>query len=365
MNVSFLDLKRSFEGHATALDAAVREVAASGQYVLGPHVKAFEAAAADYLGVRHAIGCASGTDALQLAVLAAGIGPGDEVITTPFTFAATAEAIEYAGATPVLVDIHPETFNIDPERIGEAITPRTRAIIPVHLFGLPADMGAIMNLADEHGLVVIEDAAQSLGARWRGRASGSIGHFGAFSFYPSKTLGCFGDGGLVACRDDEMRRRLLELRNHGFDPDGEHVRLGYNSRLDEIQAAVLEVKLPELDAAIDRRREIAAHYDDVFSRVDAGLQAEPGHCHHARGYYTLCVHDRDAVRKTLQAAGVATALYYGKPLHRHRHYSKSCRFTELPVAERTASRCLSLPIYPEMTDAEVEYVAAKTAAALG
>jgi len=298
-------------------------------------------------------------------VLAAGIGPGDEVVTTPFTFAATAEAIEYAGATPVLVDIDPQTFNIDPQRISEAITPRTRAVIPVHLFGLPADMDAIMNIADEHDLVVIEDAAQSLGARWHGRPSGSIGHFGAFSFYPSKTLGCFGDGGLVACRDDEMRRRLLELRNHGFDPDGEHVRLGYNSRLDEIQAAVLEVKLPLLDAAIDRRRTIAAHYDEVLSRVGAGLQAEPRHCHHARGYYTLCVNDRDAVRKTLQASGVATALYYGKPLHRHRHYSKSCRFAELPVAERTASRCLSLPIYPEMTDAEIEYVAAQTAAALG
>lgn len=365
MNVPFLDLRRGFESYAEALDAAVREVAASGQYILGPRVRELEAAVADYLGVRHAVGCASGTDALQLAVLAAGIGPGDEVVTTPFTFAATLEAIEYAGATPVLADIHPETLNIDPERIAESITPRTRALIPVHLFGLPADMAAIMSFAQEHELVVIEDAAQSLGARWQDRPTGGIGHFGALSFYPSKTLGCFGDGGLVACRDDEMRRRLLELRNHGFDQDGEHVRLGYNSRLDEIQAAVLQVKLPQLDAAIDRRRQIAAHFDDVLSRVDARLQPEPDGFRHARGYYTLCVNDRDAVRKRLQASGVATALYYGKPLHRHRHYAGSCRYTELPVAEHVASRCLSLPIYPEMTDAEVEYVAEKTAGEIG
>lgn len=364
MKVPFLDLKRGFAGHAEAFDAVLRDVAASGFYILGPHVKALEKAAAEYLGVRHTLGCGSGTDALQLAVVAAGIGPGDEVITTPFTFAATVEAIEYAGAVPVLVDIDPDTFNIDPSRVAEAITPRTRAVIPVHLFGLPADLDAIMELADAHDLAVIEDAAQSLGARWRERQTGSIGTFGAFSFYPSKTLGCFGDGGLVACHDDADYERLVELRNHGFDPQGEHVRLGYNSRLDEIQAAVLGIKLPELDAMIARRRAIAAHYDEVLANTSAELQPEPDGCHHARGYYTLCVADRDALRATLNAAGVATALYYGKPLHRHKHYSKTCRFEGLPVAESTSARCLSLPIYPEMTDAEVEYVAAKTAAAL-
>jgi len=364
MTVSFLDLKRGYAAHADAFAAALGGVAASGAYILGPQVKSLEASAAEYLAVPHALGCASGTDALELAVVAAGLGPGDEVITTPFTFAATVEAIQYAGATPVLVDIDPSTFNIDPARIAEAITPRTRAVIPVHLFGLPADMAAITELAKTHDLIVIEDAAQSLGGQWQNRQTGSIGDFGAFSFYPSKTLGCFGDGGLVVCHDEQYRDRMLELRNHGFDPSGEHVRLGYNSRLDELQAAVLAIKLPHLDDSIERRRRIAAWYDEAFADTGAELQAEPSGYRHARGYYTLCVPERDEVRRRLQDRGIATALYYGRPLYRHKHYEKTCRYGELPVAERASRRCLSLPIYPEMSDAEVEYVASETAAAI-
>ncbi len=365
IKVPFLDLQRSFEELGATFDERVRDVARSGFYILGPQVAALERAAAEYLGVEHAVSVASGTDALHLAVVAAGIGAGDEIITTPFTFAATVEAIEYVGARPVLVDIDAETFNIDPQRIAEAVTEKTRGIIPVHLFGLPADMNAIMAIAAEHELVVIEDAAQSLGARWHDRQTGAIGTAGAFSFYPSKTLGCFGDGGMIACSDAEIHRRLLELRNHGFDKDGEHVRLGFNSRLDELQAAVLAVKLPRLDAMIDRRREIADHYNRVFSETAAQLQARPDGAHHAYGYYTICVPNRDEVRAILREAGVATALYYGKPLHRHEHYSKSCRYGELPVAEHTAHRCLSLPIFPEMRDAEVAYVAETTAKAIG
>lgn len=361
----FLDLKRGFDAHKDAFEAAIRDVAGSGYYILGPHVKALEQAAAGYLGVEHVMACASGTDALLLAAAAAGIGPGDEVITTPFTFAATVESIEYLGATAVLVDIDPQTFNIDPSRVAEAVTPNTRAIMPVHLFGLPADMQSIMDIAGAHELVVIEDAAQSLGGRWRDRQTGSIGDFGAYSFYPSKTLGCFGDGGMVACRDADAHSRLIELRNHGFDAGGEHVRLGYNSRLDEIQAAILEIKLPHLDAAIERRREIGAYYDSAFSGSAAGLQSNPDGTYHAYGYYTLCVDDRDSVRRKLGDAGVATALYYGKPLHEHRHYAKTCRHDGLPAAEHASRRCLSLPIYPEMTDAEVEYVAEATLRAIG
>ncbi len=364
MQVPFLDLKRGFAEHAEAFEQALARVAAGGYYILGPHVKALEAAMAEYLDVPHTLSCASGTDALHLGVVASGIQCGDEVITTPFTFAATVESIQYVGATAVIVDIEPDTFNIDTAKIEAAITPQTRAIMPVHLFGLPANMDAIMEIAARHNLVVIEDAAQSLGGRWKDRQTGSIGTVGAFSFYPSKTLGCFGDGGLVACHDSELYQRLIELRNHGFDSTGEHVRLGYNSRLDELQAAVLEIKLPHFDGTIERRREIAAHYDETFASTAAATQAHPDGAYHACGYYTILVPDRDQVRQTLQAAGVATALYYGRPLHQHEYYSKTVRWDDLSVAEDAAGRCLSLPIYPEMTDAEVEYVAATTAAAL-
>ena len=364
MQVPFLDLKRGFATHADAFEQAIAEVAASGYYILGPHVKALEAAMAEYLDVPHTLSCASGTDALHLGVVASGIQCGDEVITTPFTFAATVESIQYVGATAVLVDIEPDTFNIDPAKIEAAITPKTRAIMPVHLFGLPANMDAIMQIAAEHDLVVIEDAAQSLGGRWKDRQTGSIGTVGAYSFYPSKTLGCFGDGGLVSCHDSDLYQRLVELRNHGFDPGGNHVRLGYNSRLDEIQAAILELKLPHFDAMIERRREIAGRYNEAFSSTAAETQANPEGTYHACGYYTILVPDRDEVRKTLQDNGVATALYYGRPLHQHPYYSNTCRITDMPVAEDAAGRCLSLPIYPEMTDAEVDYVVSTTVAAL-
>ena len=364
MNVPFLDLQRSLSAIGPEIDECIRSVTHSGHYILGPNVKALETAAAGYLGTKHVVTVASGTDALHLALLAAGIASGDEVITTPFTFAATVEAIEYVGARAVLVDIEADTFNIDPERIADAVTPKTRGIVPVHLFGLPANMDAIMDIAAKHDLAVIEDAAQSLGAKLHGKQTGSIGSAGAFSFYPSKTLGCLGDGGMIACNDSTIHERLLELRNHGFDTRGEHVRLGFNSRLDEMQAAVLRIKLPRLDMMNLRRREIAAYYNQIFADTAAELQSNPEGYYHAYGYYTLCVPHRDTVRAKLNTAGVATALYYGKPLQRHEHYSKSCRFREMPVAEHAADRCLALPIFPEMTDAEVEYVASTTASAI-
>ena len=304
MKIPFLNLQRGFDEIAEEVDSSLAAVSRSGHYILGPNVKALEEDARQYLGVEHCITCASGTDALHLAVVATGIGPGDEVITTPFTFAATVEAIEYVGATSVLVDIEPDTFNIDPERVAAAVSPKTRGIIPVHLFGLPANMDALMEIAAEHDLVVIEDAAQSMGATISGQQVGSIGTAGSFSFYPSKTLGCFGDGGMISCRDDLVYERLLELRNHGFDPQGQHVRLGYNSRLDEMQAAILRIKLPRLNATNKRRREIAAHYNEVLSTAGAEIQANPDGYVHACGYYTLCVDDRDRVRKSLAAAGV-------------------------------------------------------------
>ena len=362
-NVPFLDLERAFTDLGEAAEKALIEVARSGNYILGPNVAALEEEMASYLGTQHAIAVGSGTDALHLAVAAAGLGPGDEVITTPFTFAATVEAIEYVGAQPVLVDIDPDTYNIDPEKIREALTEKTRGVIPVHLFGLPADMREIMAIASEHDIAVIEDAAQSLGAKLDDQQTGSVGTAGAFSFYPSKTLGCFGDGGMIATNDSAFFQRLRELRNHGFDANGEHVRLGYNSRLDEIHAAILRIKLMQLDDANRRRRDIASHYNDIFTANGAKVQHVPDGYYHAYGYYTLCVENRDQVRARLREDGVATALYYGKPLSHHTHYAESCRYGSLAHAEDISERCLALPIFPEMDDSEVEYVASRTVAA--
>ncbi len=364
MKIPFLDLARAYEAHAGEFDACMHEVARSGHYVLGPNVSALEEAVADYLGVTHALACGSGTDALHLALAGLEIGPGDEVITSPFTFAATVEAIEYVGAQPVLVDIDADSYNIDPSLIADAITDSTCAILPVHMFGLPADMQPIMAIANERDLLVVEDCAQSFGATLGGERVGSIGSAGAHSFYPTKTMGCLGDGGLVSTNDADVDARMRELRNHGIGPGGEHVRLGFNSRLDEIQAAILRIKLQHIDACNERRRQIAAHYNEVLSKAGAKTPGEFAGAHHVYGYYTIIVDDREALRGKLGAAGVATALYYPKPLHEHTHFSGTCRFEMLPVAERVAGGCLSLPVFPEMTNEEVEYVATTVAAAL-
>ena len=348
----------------TDLDARIRNVVQSGTYVLGENVATFEEEVAQHLGVAHAVGVGSGTGALHLALAGLGIGPGDEVITTPFTFAATVEAIEYVGAQPVLVDIDAHTCNIDCDLIEDEITPQTRGIIPVHLFGLPVPMPRIMELADRHGILVIEDCAQSFGAAIDARAAGSFGHAGAFSFYPTKTLGCLGDGGLISTNDPDLDRRLRVLRNHGIGDRGQHVVMGFNSRLDELQAAVLRAKLIHIDSMNARRRQIAAHYTSVLSKVGAEMQKPYDGAHHVYGYYTILVEDRDALRAQLGKAQIATALYYAEPLHRHAHFAASCRYGRLDVAEQVAARCMSLPIFPEMTDDEVDYVASTTAALL-
>ncbi len=362
--VPVLDLGRAYEAHAAEFDARMNEVARSGGYVMGKNVAGLESEVARYLGVAHGIAVGSGTDALHLALAGLGLGPGDEVITTPFTFAATVEAIEYVGAQPVLADIDEDTFNLDTGLLEDAITPDTRAIIPVHLFGLPAEMREITAIAERHDLLVIEDCAQSFGAALDGRATGSFGHAGAFSFYPTKTMGCLGDGGMIGTNDAGLNERLKQLRNHGIGDQGEHVRLGFNSRLDEIQAALLRVKLAHIDAMNERRREIAAHYNAVLSAAGAKTQASIEGAHHVYGYYTILVDDRDALRTRLADKGVATALYYAKALHRHTHFSTTCRFESLDVAARVAGQCVSLPIFPEMTDDEVDYVASTTAALL-
>ncbi len=355
--IPMVDLKEQYRQLKPELDARLLEALAATQYVLGPNVRAFEEEAAAYLGTAHAIGCASGTDALHLALRAAGIGPGDEVITTPFTFIATAEAIVYTGATPVFVDIDPETFNIDPEAIRRAITPRTRAILPVHLFGQPADMAAITALAEQHNLQVIEDCAQSFGASIDGRQTGALSLAGCFSFFPSKNLGGFGDGGLITTQDDTLAERLRSLRNHGSQVRYYHDEIGYNSRLDELQAVVLRTKLPHIDHYNQQRRRVAARYAERLADSVVTPPHEDGKGLHVYHQYTVLTDHREAVMAALQQAEIACAIYYPVPLHRQKAFAELCRHTSLPVCERTIERCLSLPIYPELADQQIDRIA--------
>ncbi|MFP4079719.1 MAG: DegT/DnrJ/EryC1/StrS family aminotransferase [Ectothiorhodospira sp.] len=356
--IPMVDLKAQYAHLKAEIDAAVREVLADTRFILGPNVQALEAELAAYLGVEHAVTCASGTDALHLALRAAGIGPGDEVITTSFTFIATAEAIRYVGATPVFVDIDPKTFNIDPEGVAAAITPRTRALLPVHLFGQPADMPRLSALCRKHDLLMIEDCAQSFGATVDGRQTGSLGDFGCFSFFPSKNLGAFGDGGLVTARDAEHAARLRNLRNHGSDVRYHHDRIGYNSRLDELQAAILRVKLPHVDAFNAGRRRVAQRYQAGLAGSGATPPFEDGIGVHVYHQYTLLSDRRDHIMETLKAAEVASAIYYPIPLHRQKAFADTCAGTELPVTDEVAARCLSLPIHPELPDEAAERIAA-------
>ena len=360
--VPVLDLSPEVEALWDDLAAAFERVMRSGQYVGGPEVAAFEAEVADYLGVRHAVGVNSGTDALVIALRALGAGPGDEVVTTPFSFFATAEAIASVGATPVFVDVDERTFNIDPSLIEAALTPRTRALLPVHLYGRPVDMDAVMDVAERHGLRVVEDCAQSFGASWRGRKTGSIGHAGAFSFYPTKNLGAFGDGGLVATDDDEVARTARMLRDHGSERRYENVTLGYNSRLDALQAALMRVKLPWVDAWNERRREAARRYGELLRGVPGVVAPDvtPEHVFHQ---YTVRLPGggRDAVRERLAAAGVATMVYYPVPQDRlpvFAHLGGRC-----PVSDKLAQEVLSLPMGPFLEPGVQERVVAALRAA--
>jgi len=363
MTIPMVDLKLQYHTLKTEIDTAVLDALESTQFILGPNVTGLEKEAAAYLGVPDAVGCASGTDALHLAVVAAGIGPGDEVITSPFTFIATAEAICYAGATPVFVDIDPQTFNIDPALVEKAITPRTKAIIPVHLFGQPADMAAIKGLCDRHGLVLIEDCAQSFGAETDGTMTGSVGMFGCFSFFPSKNLGCYGDGGMIACATQELADRIKVLRNHGSKVRYHHHVIGYNSRLDDIQAAILRVKLKRIDRFNSERRRVAHLYSELLKDL-VTVPFEDGKGTHVYHQYTLLTDRRDAVMARLSERQIASAVYYPIPLHQQEVFAPGCAGLSLPVAEAVASRCMSLPIYPEMTDEQVRLVAATVREAL-
>jgi dTDP-4-amino-4,6-dideoxygalactose transaminase len=352
-----VDLKGQYESLQPEIDNAILQALGETRFILGPNVQAFDQEAAQYLGVRHAISCASGTDALHLALLAAGIQPGDEVITSAFTFIATAEAIRYLGAVPVFVDIQAHSLNLDPQLVSAAITPRTRAILPVHLFGQAADMDEIQVLAEQHGLLVIEDCAQSFGSHYRNKMTGSMGCAGAFSFFPSKNLGCYGDGGMITTNDDAIAAQIKMLRNHGSSRQYHHDVIGYNSRLDELQAVVLRIKLKHIDEYNRERLRVARQYNQLLAGSRFETPSIPGDRDHVFHQYTLLCDDRDALRDAILAADIACAVYYPVPLHQQKAFADT-RQPLLPVTESTASRCLSLPIFPEMTEQQVARVCA-------
>ncbi|MGI9211036.1 MAG: DegT/DnrJ/EryC1/StrS family aminotransferase [Methylococcaceae bacterium] len=354
--IPMVDLKAQYLRFKDEIDAGLQAVMSECAFILGPNVKAFEEEAAAYLGVEHTIGVASGTDALLLALLAAGIQAGDEVITTPFTFIATAEAIRYIGATPVFVDIDPHTFNLDPALIEAAITDKTTAIMPVHLFGQPADMARIQALCDRHGLKLIEDCAQSFGASVQGARTGSLGISAGFSFFPSKNLGAFGDGGLVATRSEEVAQKVRMLRNHGSEVRYHHDVIGYNSRLDEMQAVILRIKLRHIDEFNRNRQRVARHYSEGLSDLPVTTPHEDGLGAHVYHQYTLLTDHRQTVMDHLKAAGIASAVYYPIPLHRQKVFASAHASQALPVAESVAERCLSLPIYPELAEPDIDRI---------
>lgn len=355
--IPMVDLKGQYHALKEDIDRGLLEALEETRFILGPNVQAFEQEVADLLGVKHAISCASGTDALHLALRAAGLGEGDEIITSPFTFIATAEAIRYIGATPVFVDVEPGTYNIDPEQVEAAITPRTRAILPVHLFGQPADMLTLGDIARRHALLLIEDCAQSFGADIAGNMTGGIGLAGAHSFFPSKNLGCYGDGGMVTTQSDTIAEAVQVLRNHGSRERYHHDIIGYNSRLDELQAVILRVKLRHITELNRERRRVAHAYSERLADC-VTTPFEDGIGTHVYHQYTLLSNHRDAIQQALGTAQIASAIYYPIPLHRQKVFAEQCRDLSLPVSEQLAARCLSLPIYPELQEAQIEQVCA-------
>ena len=355
--VPYLDLKAQYYSIKPEIDAAIAHVLESSQFVLGPAVADFEQHFAKYCHTAEAIGLNSGTSALHLALLAAGVGPGDEVITVPFTFVASVAAVLYAGARPVLVDIEPQSFTMDPALVERAITPRTKAILPVHLYGQPADMDPILEIARRHKLVVIEDAAQAHGAEYKGRRAGSIGDIGCFSFYPGKNLGAYGEGGAVTTSDPEYGRTIRLLRDWGAERKYQHVLKGYNYRMEGLQGAVLGVKLRYLDEWTKARRACAARYRELLA--DTGVQApqEMPYARHVYHVFTLRVPRRDEFQKALQAEGIQTGIHYPVPVHLQPAYADlGYHRGDFPQAEQAAAEVISLPLFPEMTEGQMEEV---------
>jgi len=354
--IPVLDLKAQYRSIEQEVNEAIREVLLSADFVLGAAVRALETQLAEYCQCRHAVGVASGTDALRLALTALGIGPGDEVITSPFTFIATANTISHCGARPVFVDIDPETFNLSAAAVEDAVTARTKAIVPVHLYGQAADLEPILAMARKKGLSVIEDCAQAIGARCQGRAVGSFGDAGCLSFYPSKNLGAYGDGGMVLTNDPALAEKVDVLRRQGSRKKYQADVLGFNSRLDTLQAAVLAVKLKYLDRWNEERNRAARRYNELLQGLPLKLPFEAKNRSHVYHQYTIRTVHRDQLALHLKQRGIGTMVYYPIPIHQQKIYASAGGVPSLPNAEAAASDVLSLPIYPEITDEQLAAV---------
>jgi dTDP-4-amino-4,6-dideoxygalactose transaminase len=347
----------------TEIDAAVGRVLASGRFILGPEGEALEKELAAYVGAPHAIGCNSGTDALHLPLVAAGIGPGDEVVVPAFTFFATAEAVSYTGAKPVFADVEAGTFNLDPASLSKTLSSRTKAVIAVHLFGQCAALDQISDLCKSRKVILVEDCAQAIGADYDGRKCGGWGEFGGFSFYPTKNLGAAGDAGLMTCRAAEHDATLRSLRHHGSKQTYLHDRIGWNSRLDELQAAILRVKFRHLEEFIAARRRVAARYREKLAGAKLVLPAEHGRGRHVYHQFTIRSERRDAIREALAREGVASSIFYPVPLHQQPVYQGLARGVSLPVSEGIAKSVLSLPIHPSLDEASIDRICAVVRAA--
>lgn len=364
MNIEMVDLRAQYRAIRREIDEAIDNVIDSSAFIRGPEVGAFECQLAGYLEGSYAVGVGSGTDALQIAMMALGIGPGDEVITSSFTFIATAEAAALLGATPVFADIDPLTFNIDPAKIEELITADTKAIVPVHLFGQPADMDPILDIANRHDLYVIEDNAQGIGSEYKGKKTGYLGDLGCLSFFPSKNLGCFGDGGAILTRDEALYQRTRMIANHGSEKKYHNEMVGVNSRLDTIQAAILKVKLQHLDEYNAARRHAAGFYDSLFESCE--FVKTPHHAAdrtHVYHQYTLRISDevpggRDGLSEHLKEKEIPHAVYYPVPLHELPVFSDGgCRSGDMTETERAAAEVISLPMHTELTEEQQEFIA--------
>lgn len=358
MTLPLMDLVAQDRAIRAEIDQAIQGVLDSGRYILGPNVAALEQEVAAYLGTRQAVGVASGTDALMLSLRALGIGPGDEVILPAYTFFATLEAVMMVGASPVLVDVRPDTYNLDVEAAARRLTPRSKAIIPVHLYGHPADMTPLLQLAEAHGLKVIEDNAQAFGAQVDGRKTGGLSHVGCLSFFPSKPLGGYGDGGMLVTDDQDLAAQVRMLRTHGWHKKYHPRTIGYNSRLDEIQAAILRVKLAHVDAWTERRRRVAQYYAKRLAGLEVGLPHQAPNARHVYHLFVVRLKQRDRVQQALTDAQIACAVYYPLPLH----LLEACQPLghqpgDFPVAEGASRETLALPLFPDMSQAQVDQVA--------
>ncbi len=354
--IPMVDLRQQYQSLKNEIQIALNETLENTAFIMGPNVHALEDEVSEYLNIKHSVSCSSGTDALHLALRALGIGPGDEVITPSFTFAATAEAIRYVGATPIFVDIDAETLNIDPNCIENALSDKTRAVIAVHLFGLTADIDKIKEVIKNKNIFLVEDCAQSFGADYKGNKTGTLGDISCFSFFPSKNLGCYGDGGMICTASDEISNTLKLLRNHGSPIRYEHTIIGYNSRLDEMQAAILRIKLKHIDSYNQKRYENASRYTNALTELGITTPNESSDSKHVYHQYTIQDSRRDALLHNLSENNIASAIYYPKGLHQQAAFTHDLPSPSLPVTEEISASCLSLPMYPELSSKQIDRV---------